>query len=166
MLHHHHIYMYRGCRVLIRGVLHCRCEQTQTQQAQYNEFGWEAGPRIGPLWGLRQQSGRIVRERDHQRRGGGVKVYPRASSEDEFFFSSTDTSRLELSGVFRTAIPLVWPLLLFISLFCSFSSYTCQSSMPILKCMSLQPFFLAFFEQLWPPSHCLEVTSISMGSKC
>ena len=36
---------------------------------------------------------------------GGVKVYPRASSEDEFFFSSFDTTRLELSGVFRTAIP-------------------------------------------------------------
>ena len=46
------------------------------------------------------RSGKIVRERDHQRRRGGFKVYPRASSEDEFFFFSSDTSRLELSSVF------------------------------------------------------------------
>ena len=155
------------CRVLVWGVLHCKSEQTQTQQAQYNEFGREAGSRTGPLWGLHQRSGRIVRERDHQRRRGGVKVYPRASSEDGFFFFSSDSSRLELSGVFRTTIPpIVWPLLLFISLFRSSSSYTCQSSMPILKCTSPQPFFLAFCEQLWPPSRCLEVTSTSMGSEC
>ena len=91
-----------NCKVLIWGVFHCRCERTQTQQTQYNEFGREAGSR------LRQRSGRIVREQDHQRGRGGVKVCPRASSEDEFFFSSSDTTRLELSGVFRTAIPLFW----------------------------------------------------------
>ena len=51
----------------------------------------------------------------------GVKVCPRASSEDEFFFSFSDTSRLELSGVFRTAIPplreislVIYPSALFI----------------------------------------------------
>ena len=111
--------------------------------------------RTGPLQGLRQRSGRIVREQDHQRGRGGVKVYPRASSKDEFFFSFFDTTRLELLGDFRIAIPLFgWPLLLFISLFCSSSSYTCQLSMPILKCPSPQPFFLAFCEQLWPPSRC------------
>ena len=31
---------------------------------------------------------------------GRVKVHPRASSEDEFFFSSSDTAQLELSDVF------------------------------------------------------------------
>ena len=93
------------CRVLIRGVLHCRCERTQTQQAQYNEFGREVGSRTGPLWGLCQRSGRIIRERYHQRCRGEVKVYPRVSSDDEFFFFFSNTSRLELSGVFRTAIP-------------------------------------------------------------
>ena len=31
----------------------------------------------------------------------GVKVRPRASSEDEFFFSSSDTPLIELPGVFR-----------------------------------------------------------------
>ena len=36
-----------------------------------------------------------------------MKVYPRALSEDEFFFSSSDTTRLKLSGVFRIVIPLL-----------------------------------------------------------
>ena len=106
-------------------------------------------------------------EQERQRRKGGVEVCPRASSEDEFFFSSSDTIQLELSGVFRIAIPLFgWLLLLFISLFRSFSSYTCQSSRPILECTSPQPFFLAFREQLWPPLRCPGVTSTSTGSEC
>ena len=36
--------------------------------------------------------------------GGRVKVRPRASSEDEFFFSSSDTTQLGPSGVFRIAL--------------------------------------------------------------
>ena len=36
--------------------------------------------------------------------GGMVKVRPWASFEDEFFFSSSDTSPIELSGVFRIAL--------------------------------------------------------------
>ena len=36
-------------RVLIWGVLHCRYERPQTQQAQYNEFGREAVSRTRPL---------------------------------------------------------------------------------------------------------------------
>ena len=38
---------------------------------------------------------------------GGVKVYPRASSEDGFFFSSSNAAQLGLSGVFRIAISLL-----------------------------------------------------------
>ena len=53
------------------GSFHCRCEQTQTQQAQYNEFGREAGLRTGPLWGCLQRSGEIVGELDRQQRGWG-----------------------------------------------------------------------------------------------
>ena len=53
------------------GVFHCRCERTQTQQAQYNEFGREAGLTTGPLWGLRQRSGRIIGEQDRQWRSWG-----------------------------------------------------------------------------------------------
>ena len=58
-----------------------------------------------------------------------------------------------------------WSLLLFISLFRSSSFYTCQSSMPILKCTSPQPFFLVLCELLWPPSPYPGVTSISKGVK-
>ena len=36
------------CRVQIREVLHCRGEQTQTQHAQYNEFGKEVDSRTDP----------------------------------------------------------------------------------------------------------------------
>ena len=107
------------CRVLIWGVLHCRCDWTQTQQAQYNEFSREAGSRTGPLWGLRQRSSRIVKERDHQRRRGGVKVYSWASSEYEFFFFSSDTSRLELLGLFWTPL-LLHEISLVIYLFAPF----------------------------------------------
>ena len=56
-----------------------------------------------------------------------------------------------------------WSLLLFIPLFYSSSSYTCQSSIPILKCTSLQPFFLALCELLWPPLPCPGVTSTLKG---
>ena len=56
-----------------------------------------------------------------------------------------------------------WSLLLFIPLFRSSSSYTCQSSIPILKCTSPQPFFLVLCELLWPPSPCPKVTSTSKG---
>ena len=56
-----------------------------------------------------------------------------------------------------------WSLLLFIPLFRSSSSYTCQSSMPLLKCTSPQPSFLALCDLLWPPSPCPGVTSTSKG---
>ena len=59
-----------------------------------------------------------------------------------------------------------WSMLLYIPLFCSSSSYTCQSSIPILKYTSYQPFFLTLYELLWPPSPCPGVTSTSMGSGC
>ena len=141
--------------------------EPKPNRPKYNEFGKEAGSRTGPLQRFHQRSGKIVREQDRQRRRGGVKVCPRASSKDEFFFSSSNTTQLELSGVFRIAIPpFRWLLLLFISLFRSSSSYTCQSSRPILECTSLQPFFLAFYEQLWPPLHCPGVTSTSTELEC
>ena len=44
-----------------------------------------------------------------------------------------------------------WSLLLYIPLFRSSSSYTCQSSMLILKCTSHRTFFLALCKLLWPP---------------
>ena len=66
--------------------------------------------------------------------------------------------------LFLPLSPFGRSLLLYIPLFRSSSFYTCQSSMPILECTSHRPLFLALCELLWPPSHCLGVTSTSMGS--
>ena len=57
-------------------------------------------------------------------------------------------------------------LLLYILLLRSSSTYTCQSSMPILEGTSHRPLFLALCELLWPPSPCPGVTSTLMGSEC
>ena len=57
-------------------------------------------------------------------------------------------------------------LLLYILLLHSSSSYTCQSSVLILKCTSYRLLFLALCELLWLSSHCPRVTSTSMGSGC
>ena len=74
------------------------------------------------------------------------------------------------ASLFFLAVPpppcFGWSLLLYIPLFRSSSSYTCQSSMPILKCTSHWPLFLALCGLLWLPSHCPGVTSTSMGSGC
>ena len=70
---------------------------------------------------------------------------------------------------FFLAVPpplFVRSLLLYILLLRSSSSYTYQSSMPILKCTSHRPFFLALCELLWPPSPYPGVTSTSMRSGC
>ena len=66
------------------------------------------------------------------------------------------------------AVPpfFVRSMLLYIILLYSSSSYTCQSSMPILECTSHRPFFLALCELLWPPSHCPGVTSTLMVLGC
>ena len=77
------------------------------------------------------------------------------------------------SRSYRSLLPFFGPppllvrsLLLYILLFCSSSSYTCQSSKPILKCTSHRPSFLALCELLWPLLFCPEVTSTLMGSEC
>ena len=70
----------------------------------------------------------------------------------------------------RSLLPFSGPpffvrsLLLYILLFCSSSSYTCQSSKSILKCTSHQPSFLALCGLLWPLLFYLGVTSTSTGS--
>ena len=56
--------------------------------------------------------------------------------------------------------------MLYILLLGSSSSYTCQSSMPILECTSHRPLFLALCKLLWPRSHCSGVTSTSMRLGC
>ena len=128
-----------GSRLGGGGAFHCRCGRTQTQQAQYNEFGREVGSRTGHLRGLRQRSGRIVGEQDRQRRSWGwrVKVRPRASSENEFFLSSSDTAQLELSDVFRIAVPLfVRSFWLYVLLLPSSWPSICRLCKSPLECLS------------------------------
>ena len=143
------------------GVSHCRCEQTQTQQAQYNEFGKEAGLRTGHLRGLRQRSGRIVNSVVR----GKVKVRPQASSEDEFFFSSSDTAQLELSGVFRIAIPLFMrSLWLYILLLPSSWPSICRLCRSPLECLSHPVLPSTCFELQWTAWHCSGVILSLMQS--
>ena len=66
----------------------------------------------------------------------------------------------------RASLSFMRSLLLYILLFCSSSSYTCQSSMPILECTSHRQFFLVLCELLWPTSHCPRVTSTLKVSGC
>ena len=85
--------------------------------------------------------------------------------------SQSHRSLLSFSGPLPSSWPpppflFGWSLLLYIPLFHSSPSYTCQSSMLILKCTSHRPFFLALCELLWPPSPCPGVTSTSMRSGC
>ena len=58
-----------------------------------------------------------------------VKVRPQASSEDEFFFSSSDTPPIELPGVFRIAIlsfvRSLWLYIFFCSLYLGRPSVDC-----------------------------------------
>ena len=132
------------------GVFHCRYERTQTQRAKYNEFGREAGSRTGPLREFRQRSGRIVGEQDCQRRSWGrVKVHPRASSEDEFFFSSSDTAPLELFCVFRIApLPLrsLWLYILLLLLSWPSICRLCKSP---LECLSHPTLPSTCYELQW-----------------
>ena len=83
----YYISIHDNCRVYFWKVLHCRCEWTQTQQPQYNEFGREMGSRTGRQWEF-QQPDKTVRKWNGRMRGEKVKVYPRALSEDKFFFFS------------------------------------------------------------------------------
>ena len=114
-----------------RGIFHYRRERTQTQQAQYNEFAREASWKTRPLRGLHQRSGRIIGEEDRRRRSWGrVKVRPRASSEDEFFFSYSDTTPLELSLLPPPEISLV------IYSFAPFILAICRLCKSPLECLS------------------------------
>ena len=68
---------------------------------------------------------------------GGVKVRPRASSEDEFFSSSSDTAPLELFGVFPIAVPLfLRSLWLYILLLPSSWPSICRLCRLPLECLS------------------------------
>ena len=130
-----------------------------SDRAPYNEFV-ESGSKCWTLMRWRLVLG-VKNTKDwmaQRPRGKGSLAWGRESpsplaSQESLSFSSASP-------------PLGWSLLLYIPLFRSSSSYTCQSSMPILMCTSHRPFFLALCELLWPPSPCPGVTSTLMGSGC
>ena len=137
-----------------------------SDRAHYNEFV-ESGSKSWALMRRRLVLGmKSTRNRAAQR--------PREKGPLARGWECTNSSRshkslLPFSGPSSPSWPspfFVRSLLLYILLFCSSSSYTCQSSMPILECTSHRPFFLALCELLRPPSHCPGVTSTLMVSKC
>ena len=137
----------------------------QVQRTRYNEFV-ESGSKS---WALMRR--RLVWERTmikqelrtqnqtalHPREKGllvrGCELPAPLASHEPFFF-------------FLFSFFFGRSLLLYILFLRSSSSYTCQSSMPILECTSHRLLFLVLCEPLWPQSLCPGVTSTSMGSGC
>ena len=99
--------------------------------------------------------------------GGRVKVRPRASSEDEFFFSSSDTAPLELSGVFRITVPLfVRSLWLYILLLPSSWPSSCRLRRSSLECLSHPVLPSTCCELQWTAWHCSGVIPSLMRPDC
>ena len=99
--------------------------------------------------------------------GGRVKVRPRASSEDEFFFSSSDTSPIELSGVFRIAVLLfVRSLWLYILLLPSSWPSICRLRRSPLECLSHPALPSTCCELQWTAWHCSGVIPLLMWPDC
>ena len=100
-------------------------------------------------------------------RGREVKVRPRASSEDEFFFSSSDTAQLELSDVFRIAL-LLFMRSLWLYIFLLPSSWPsiyrlCRSP---LECLSHPALPSTCCELQWTAWHCLGIIPSLMRLDC
>ena len=99
--------------------------------------------------------------------GGRVKVRPRASSEDEFFFSPFNTAQLELFGVFRIAVPLfVRSLWLYILLLPSSWSSICRLYRSPLECLSHPALPSTCCELQWTAWHCSGVIPSLMRPNC
>ena len=96
-----------------------------------------------------------------------VKVRPRASSEDEFFFFSSDTPPIELLGVFRIVVlPFVRSLWLYILLLPSSWSSICRLCRSPLECLSHPAFPPTCYELQWVARHCLGVIHSLMRPDC
>ena len=99
--------------------------------------------------------------------GGRVKARPRASAEDDFFFSSSDIMPLELSGVFRIAVHLfVRPLWLYILLLPSSWPFICRLHRTPLECLSHPALPSTCCELQWAAWHCLGVIPSLMRPNC
>ena len=158
------------CRVPIwRVSFHCRCERTQTQQDQYNEFGREAGLRTAPLRGLRQWSGRIVGEQDRQRRSWGEGQSPSSGLVWGWvllllFWYSTNRASLclpncplaylwDLSGYIFSLLPSSWPSI-------------CRLRRSPLECLSHPALPSTCCELQWTAWHCSRVIPSLIRPDC
>ena len=98
---------------------------------------------------------------------GGVKVRPRASSEDEFFSSSSDTAPLELFGVFPIAVPLfLRSLWLYILLLPSSWPSICRLCRLPHECLSHPALSSTCCELQWTAWHYLGVIPSIMRLNC
>ena len=98
-----------------------------------------------------------------------VKVCPRASSEDEFFFSSSDTPPIELPGVFRIAVPPPLreiSLVIYILLLPSSWPSICRLRRLPLECLSYSALPSICYELQWAGWHCLGVIPSLMRPDC
>ena len=99
--------------------------------------------------------------------GGRVKARPQASVEDDFFFSSSDTAPLELSGVFRIVVHLfARPLWLYILLLPSSWPSICRLRRSPLECLSHPALPSTCCELQWAAWHYLGVIPSLMLSDC
>ena len=99
--------------------------------------------------------------------GGRVKVRSRASSDDEFFFSCSDTAQLELSGVFWIAVPLfvrfLWLYIILLPLSWPSICRLCRSP---LECLSHPMLPSTCCELQWTEWHCSGVLPSLMWPDC
>ena len=97
-----------------------------------------------------------------------VKVRPRASSDDEFFFSSSDTPPIELPGVFWIALPPLREISLVIYILLLPSSWPsiCRLRRSPLECLSHLVFPSTCCELQWATWHCLGVIPSLMWPDC
>ena len=140
---------YVYCRVTVFW-LGLATDGIQAQRTQYNKFV-ESGFKSWALMGQRLVWKLGMIKQEIRTEPNGPTPWGKGLLIREYEFPPHTTSP-------RPA-PLVRSLILYIPPFSSSSSYTCQSSMPILECTSHRPFLLMLCELLWPRQHCLDVTS-------
>ena len=97
-----------------------------------------------------------------------VKVRPRTSSEDEFFFSSSDTPPIELPGVFRKCRSPLCEIFMVIYILLLPSSWPsiCQLRRSPLECLFHPAFPSTCCKLQWAAWHCLGVIPSLMRPDC
>ena len=165
---------YVGSQFWRGGVFHCRRKRTwtrsQTQQAQYNEFGREEGLRTGPLWGLRQRSGRIIGGQDRQQRSWGKGQGPSSGLVRRrilllFFWYSTNRTSWCLPNCRPPSLREI-SLVIYILMLPSSWPSICRLHRSPLECLSHPAFPSTCCELQWAAWHYLGVIPSLMRSDC